>query len=81
MWCNVSPPGNADVISWKLNGNENITTKSVWDHPRNKDARSDWFTFVWGAWYFPRHNFTNWLAVLNRLYSKQTQVTMGRILM
>uniref|UniRef100_A0A2P2IQZ4 Reverse transcriptase zinc-binding domain-containing protein n=1 Tax=Rhizophora mucronata TaxID=61149 RepID=A0A2P2IQZ4_RHIMU len=37
----------------------------------------EWFELVWGSCQFPKHSFIAWLAILNRLSTKDRLLRKG----
>ena len=54
---------------WKITG-EKYKTAEVWSVIRLKKEKVTWHKLVWSTSNVPKHAFISWLAVLNRLPTK-----------
>ncbi|XP_077223482.1 uncharacterized protein LOC143857094 [Tasmannia lanceolata] len=59
---------------WKPEANGRLTFKSAWNSSRNEHQKVNWASTVWCKGHIPKHSFTTWQALHNRL------ATMDRLL-
>ncbi|XP_074360957.1 uncharacterized protein LOC141701195 [Apium graveolens] len=67
----------SDVISWDGLLTRNIKITNIWDSVRASNALVPWSDFVWNSFSVPKCSFITWLAILNRLLSKDRMVSFG----
>ncbi|XP_050207881.1 uncharacterized protein LOC126657258 [Mercurialis annua] len=68
-------PGNIDSITWKAQSNGLFTIKSLWRNLNVSRCKVPWYKIIWFSGNIPRHSFTTWLALNNRLNTKDKLVT------
>lgn len=49
----------------------------VWETIRNKQDKVLWHKVAWGGLSIPRHSFISWLAIQNRLPTKDRLISWG----
>ena len=54
---------------WKLTG-EKYRAAEVWSVIRPKKSKVSWHKLVWSTFNIPKHAFITWLAILNKLPTK-----------
>ncbi|XP_077252340.1 uncharacterized protein LOC143891683 [Tasmannia lanceolata] len=62
---------DANRIIWKNNPNGNFSLRSAWNQSRIRCSEVPWFKTVWNKGHIPRHNFTTWQAMQNRLSTRR----------
>lgn len=56
-------------ITWTFRGGKYSTTE-VWNFLRPRNDKLPWYKLIWGSKVVPKHAFISWLAILNRLPTK-----------
>ena len=64
---------------WKIAG-EKYKAAEVWSAIRPKKGKVTWHKLVWSTFNVPKHAFISWLAVLNRLPTKDRLRAWGIII-
>ncbi|XP_077251946.1 uncharacterized protein LOC143891198 [Tasmannia lanceolata] len=68
---------DADRIIWKDNPNGKFSLRSAWNQSRTRCAEVPWFKTVWNKGHIPRHSFTTWQAMHNRLSTRDRLFFLG----
>ena len=61
---------------WKSTG-EKYRAAEVWSVIRPKKSKVSWHKLVWSTFNIPKHAFITWLAILNRLPTKDRLKAWG----
>ncbi|XP_074360314.1 uncharacterized protein LOC141700436 [Apium graveolens] len=64
-----------DKVSWE--GLDNPTVSSIWNSIRSTAAPPPWLPAVWHRVSIPKCSFTMWLAMQNRLLTKDIMIHFG----
>ena len=64
------------VEKWKFLGKKYSVT-DVWEELRPKQDKVPWHKFLWGSMAIPKHVFISWMAILNRLPTKDRLISWG----
>ena len=67
------PPPNcqdSDSVSWILNGSGQFTIRSAWEFIRSRQVQLDWTKLAWFSNNIPKLAFCLWLAIQQRLGTK-----------
>ncbi|XP_050207357.1 uncharacterized protein LOC126656782 [Mercurialis annua] len=59
-----------DSIEWNVLKNDKFSISRTWKIYRTDYNSLPWFKIVWGKNYVPKHSFILWLAIKNRLKTK-----------
>ncbi|KAE8700677.1 GDSL esterase/lipase APG [Hibiscus syriacus] len=54
-----------------------ITIKDFWLQIRNREEKISWHKLIWFPFYIPKFNIITWMALLNRLPTKDRLIRMG----
>lgn len=65
--------GGSDSIQWI--SKDHFDSSLTWQKIRVRAAKVPWYHFVWFTEAIPRHCFFTWLAVLNRLSTRDRQLS------
>lgn len=65
---------NHDRILWDGTPSNSIKIGVIWDGIRRSGAFPSWHNFVWNKFRVPKFSFTTWLAVQERLLTKDRMV-------
>ena len=60
-------PQSNDTVLWASSPNGTFVTSHTWTFLRGTNNRVPWYHLVWFSGNLPRHSFTLWLAVYNKL--------------
>lgn len=72
-----NPSGGLDSIAWLRTTNSQLSIKSAWNEVMNKKREVKWAELVWHKKYIPKHTIVIWLAVKQRLMTKDKLVKLG----
>ncbi|XP_039054521.1 uncharacterized protein LOC120196912 [Hibiscus syriacus] len=56
-----------------------MTTRAIWDEIRVKIDKVNWHNLIWFPFHIPKHNMIAWMAILDRLPTRNRLQQMGII--
>ncbi|XP_050219776.1 uncharacterized protein LOC126670147 [Mercurialis annua] len=68
-----------DKVSWSVSPSGIFSINSAWNHFREEKPRVSWWKVVWGPGNIPKQSFIAWLALKNRLRTKDKLMKWGCI--
>ncbi|KAK1306609.1 hypothetical protein QJS10_CPA10g01591 [Acorus calamus] len=69
----------ADIPIWKKSKSGTLNSKAAWNYLRSPKPLVSWKGWVWDPGQIPRHSYTAWLALLNKLPTLQRLQNKGII--
>lgn len=69
----VTPSHLPDTILWIPSKTGQYHLGSTWNYMRCPKAKVSWFSLIWNKDMVSRHSFICWLAILNRLSTRDRQ--------
>lgn len=69
------PISNTDKVLWE--GNDNPSISSIWHTIRRTGTAPLWLSAVWNPFTIPKCGFFLWLALKNRLLTKEKMIQFG----
>lgn len=66
----IQPSATEDIVCWTLSASGHYHAGATWDWLREKSAVVLWHKLILFKYYSPRQSFIAWLAILNRLPTK-----------
>lgn len=66
-----------DTICWQNSNSEHVTTCLIWNSIRPPELPLPWVEAVWHPLHIPKCSFTLWLALRNRLLTKDRMAGFG----
>ncbi|KAB1212661.1 hypothetical protein CJ030_MR5G009703 [Morella rubra] len=72
----VPHPDRADLATWRHNPTGLFSIKTAYEVMRDKRPEVPWHQLVWGKGCVPKHSFILWLAIRNRLVTKDKLLAM-----
>lgn len=70
--------GDTDTTLWKQSEGQYkavFKTKQTWEFIRKEDQQVQWWRGVWFKHHIPKHAFLHWLAIKNRLETRDRMMT------
>lgn len=66
---------NSEHVTWNDSRAVSITT--IWNSIRTVNSQPPWFDLVWNSFSIPKCSFIAWLALKNRLLTKDRMISFG----
>lgn len=68
---------STDFITWNGVRKNNVSTSTIWQSFRNSSSSVPWFLSVWNSASIPKCSFIFWLAIKNRLLTRDRMLAFG----